>query len=84
MTDRRSRFDWDWPIRSMQPRELPPSPWRYSLTPALMRSLLRAAEHVGEVRALPISFLRRVDLQAEARKARILGRTAQDYSSVTA
>jgi len=68
----------------MQPRELPPAPWRYSLTPALVRSLLRAAEHVGEVRALPISFLRRVDLQAEARKARILGRTAEEYSSVTA
>jgi hypothetical protein len=59
-------------------------PWRYSLTPALVRSLVRSAEHVGEVRALPISFLRRVDLQAEARKARILGRTAQDYSSVPA
>lgn len=59
-------------------------PWRYSLTPTLVRSLVRAAEHVGEVRALPISFLRRVDLQAEARRARILGRTSEEYSSVTA
>lgn len=63
---------------------LPRQPWRYTLTPALAKSLVRAGEYVGELRALPISFLRRVDLEAEARRARILGRTAHEYSSVSA
>ncbi|MCU0690069.1 MAG: hypothetical protein MUF54_01580 [Polyangiaceae bacterium] len=65
-----------------RPTELPAQPWRYTITPELVTSLTRIAEAAGEMRAVPISYYRRKELEARARRLRILWVVGWRYVSV--
>lgn len=65
-----------------RPSELPAQPWRYTITPRLVILLTRIAEAAGEMRAVPISYYRRKELEARARRLRILWVVGWRYVSV--
>jgi hypothetical protein len=65
-----------------RPVDLPEAPWRYSTTPALVRSLISVSGCAGEMRAAPISYYRRKELEARARRVRIRWTVKHVFSSV--
>lgn len=55
-----------------RPENLPPQPWRYTLTPRLVLNLTRVADAAGQMRASPLSYYRQKELAARAKRKRIL------------
>jgi len=49
-----------------RPTELPAQPWRYTITPRLVTLLTQIADTAGQMRAAPISYYRRKELEAHA------------------
>ena len=66
-----------------RPENLPSQPWRYTLTPTLVLNLTRVADAAGQMRASPISYCRRKELAASAKRMRILWNVSQLHGSVT-
>ena len=46
--------------------DLPPQPWRFTLTPLLVSALVRVADAAGQMRATPLSYFRRKELHPAA------------------
>lgn len=67
-----------------RPTELPPQPWRYTITPNLVDSLVRIADAAGQMTAAPLSFYRRKELEARAKAMRILWVVGWSWRSVKA
>lgn len=66
-----------------RPENLPPQPWRYSLTPRLVLNLTRVADAAGQMRASPLSYYRQKELAARAKRMRILWNVSQLHGNVT-
>ena len=60
-----------------RPENLPPQPWRYTLTPRLVLNLTRVADAAGQMRASPLSYYRQKELAARAKRMRILWNVSQ-------
>ena len=70
-------------LRTMsRPVELPAQPWRYTLTPKLVAALVRVAECAGQMRAAPLSYYRRKELEARSKRIRILWTVGHVFTSV--
>ena len=67
-----------------RPTELPAQPWRYTITPRLVTLITHLAEAAGEMRAAPISYYRRKELEARAKRLRIIWVVGARYASVKA
>jgi hypothetical protein len=67
-----------------RPTELPPQPWRYTITPNLVDSLVRIADAAGQMTAAPLSYYRRKELEARAKRMRILWVVGWSWRSVKA
>lgn len=65
-----------------RPTELPPQPWRYTITPNLVDSLVRIADAAGQMTAAPLSYYRRKELEARAKAMRILWVVGWSWRSV--
>jgi len=63
--------------------ELPPPPWKYTITPALVQHLTRVADAAGQLRASPLSFYRQRELAARAKRMRILWNASGIRSDIT-
>lgn len=72
-----------YPQVEVQTAALPRRPWRFSLTPALLDRLVEIGVAQGEVNAAPLTFHRRRDRLARARRERIFLEVKQYFSSVT-
>ena len=62
---------------------LPPQPWRYTLTPRLVLNLTRVADAAGQMRASPLSYYRQKELAARAKRMRILWNVSRLHANVT-
>ena len=65
-----------------RPTELPPQPWRYTVTPNLVDSLVRIADAAGQMTAAPLSYYRRKELEARAKLMRIIWVVGGSFRSV--
>jgi len=65
-----------------RPTELPPQPWRYTITPNLVDSLTHIADAAGQMTAAPLSYYRRKELEARAKRMRILWVVGWSWKSV--
>ncbi len=68
--------------RLTRPTELPPQPWRYTITPNLVDSLTHIADAAGQMTAAPLSYYRRKELEARAKRMRILWVVGWSWKSV--
>jgi hypothetical protein len=69
-------------LRTMsRPVELPAQPWRYTLTPKLVTTLVRVAECTGQMRAAPFSYYRRKELEARSKRIRVLWTVSHMFTS---
>jgi hypothetical protein len=57
--------------RSFRAEELPPQPWKYTITPRLVQNLVRVADAAGQMRASPLSYYRQRELAAQAKRMRV-------------
>jgi hypothetical protein len=64
------------------PAELPSQPWRYTITPNLVDSLVRIADAAGQMTAAPLSYYRRKELEARAKLRRIIWVVGGSFQSV--
>lgn len=64
--------------------DLPPQPWRFTMTPFLASSLVRVADAAGQMRAIPLSYFRRKELESRAKRKRMLWALSRRERSVTA
>ena len=65
-----------------RPVALPALPWRYTLSPHLVTTLISIADAAGQMRAAPISYFRRKELEARAKRTRILWTVGHQSSTV--
>lgn len=72
-----------YPQVEVQTAALPRRPWRFSLTPTLLDRLVEIGVAQGELNAAPLTFHRRRDRLARARRERIFLEVKQYFSSVT-
>ena len=68
---------------AFRPEQLPPPPWRYSITPSLVHILTRVADAAGQLRASPVSYYRQKELAARAKRERILWNVSGIHRGVT-
>lgn len=52
--------------RTFRVEELPPQPWKYTLTTTLVQNLMRVADVAGQLRAAPLSYYRQKELAEDA------------------
>ncbi len=67
---------------SLRTQDLPPLPWRYTITPTLVHNLTRVADAAGQMRASPLSYYRKKELAARAKRMRILWNVSGFHRSV--
>ena len=65
-----------------RPTELPPQPWRYTITADLVDSLTSIANAAGQMTAAPLSYYRRKELEARAKCMRIIWVVGGSFRSV--
>lgn len=68
--------------RVFRAQDLPPQPWRYTITPTLVHNLTSVADAAGQMRAAPLSYYRQKELAARAKRMRILWNVSGLHRSV--
>ena len=81
---------WRYPTLSdeefrilFRPDQLPPQPWRYTLTPTLVLHLTNLSHLAGQLCAAPVSYYRQREMAARAKRLRIHALVRERHPEVT-